>query len=88
MNFDFLASLKTTLDVCDYELKVRMVTRMDCFYLAMFRYREQVWNKQVFYLTRGEVLINEYERSRELKVGDLSPRCKINHLMIIYSNIV
>ena len=42
----------------------------------------------MFYLTRGEVLINEYERSRELKVGDLCPRCKINHLMIIYSNII
>ena len=46
MNFDFLVSLKTTLDVRDYELKVRMVTRMDCFYLAMFRHRERVWNKQ------------------------------------------
>jgi len=87
MNFDLLASLKTTLDVCDYELKVRIVTRMDCFYLAMFRYREQVWNKQG-YLTRDEVLINEYGRSRELKVGDLCPRCKFNHLMIIYSNII
>lgn len=85
--FWFIGITKTTLDVRDYELKVRMVTRMDCFYLAMFRYREQVWNKQG-YLTRDEVLINEYERSRELKVGDLFPRCKFNHLMIIYSNIV
>lgn len=87
MNFDLLASVKTTLDVRDYELKVRMVTRMDCFSLAMFRYREQVWNKQG-YLTRDEVLINEYERSRELKFCDLFPRCKFNRLMIIYSNII
>ena len=54
MYFDYLASLKSMLDVCDYELKERLATMIGCFYLAMFSYMVQVWNKQGIVLPRGE----------------------------------
>lgn len=38
MHFDFLAPVKSTLDVNDYELKMRQPTIDDCFSLAVLRY--------------------------------------------------
>lgn len=61
MHFDFLAPLMSTLEVNDYELKVRPVTMVGYFSVAMFSYGGRCGISMELYLNRDEVLISGYD---------------------------